>query len=749
MRAGSGRRTALTLLLLAAMTLPFFYRLGAWPLFDPDEGRNAEVAREMAASGQWAVPRFDGQPYLDKPVLLFWAVAAVFRLRGVGEASARLPSALAAVATTALTLASARLLLGPAQGLLAASIVATSPLVLAFARLVIFDMLLTALVTAALYCLLRARLGGAPARWLPAAGTAGAGGGRRRGGARGSGGGRAVARVRPPQRAWLSPLRARRRDVAPSHLERTLSSRGARLLLPRNPRLGARPVARDAARGRTGSRAPLARGRRRRAGHRVCRARHGRRGRLLHARGVQAALLPPADRHAPRHTRHGGHRRRGRPSRGGAARLCPLDGRRRRGGRRGSAARLSHSGRRILRRDTGRGDGGGGVPRDLGCGHRRGGAHAARGHRLLRAVRSGSRPRAPASARRLCGGALAAGARGAYRTRGRRRVLRGLPAGAALLSRPAAAAAERYGSRAHQQLRRRAPPPPRRAWDARPLERARGRARAPAAAVGAHHALGAAPARAARGPARCSPVRRPPQRARLSRGLRRAGRRSAGGRGRLTTERPLDGRGEPPRERVAVGAHAARHPVGEQHLVDGREQLGEVARLLVDEHPSGRAAAEDLRLQVVDLLPVAHPRLRARGAQHPRRPRAQVHAQEGRVGDEVIDVERDQRLERIAGRKRPARDLGDEIPQLPPPLLQQGAVKVRLAREDGVDRAHREAGAGGDLLQARRLEPALGEDLLGRLEHVLAVDVAARLARLFTGRGAGHQARSSIIRKIS
>ncbi len=172
MRAGSGRRTALTLLLLAAMTLPFFYRLGAWPLFDPDEGRNAEVAREMAASGQWAVPRFDGQPYLDKPVLLFWAVAAVFRLRGVGEASARLPSALAALATTALTLASARLLLGPAQGLLAASIVATSPLVLAFARLVIFDMLLTALVTAALYCLLRARLGGAPARWLPAAGAA-------------------------------------------------------------------------------------------------------------------------------------------------------------------------------------------------------------------------------------------------------------------------------------------------------------------------------------------------------------------------------------------------------------------------------------------------------------------------------------------------------------------------------------------------------------------------------------------------
>src|SRR5579871_4709896 len=172
MSGGRSRRVATALLLVAVVTLPFFYRLGAWPLFDPDEGRNAEVAREMVASGRWGVPRFDGQPYLDKPALFFWAVATAFRVGGVGETTARLPSALAAVATVGLTFAIAHLLFGARRGVLAAGIVATSPLVLVFARLVIFDMLLTALVTAALYCLLRARLGGAPARWLPAAGAA-------------------------------------------------------------------------------------------------------------------------------------------------------------------------------------------------------------------------------------------------------------------------------------------------------------------------------------------------------------------------------------------------------------------------------------------------------------------------------------------------------------------------------------------------------------------------------------------------
>ncbi|HYR95483.1 MAG TPA: glycosyltransferase, partial [Candidatus Binatus sp.] len=90
-------RIAAGFALLALAALPFFYALGRWPLIEPDEGRNAEVAREMLARGSWSVPYFNGLPYLDKPVLLFWMIAGVFRVAGIGEAAARLPSALGAV----------------------------------------------------------------------------------------------------------------------------------------------------------------------------------------------------------------------------------------------------------------------------------------------------------------------------------------------------------------------------------------------------------------------------------------------------------------------------------------------------------------------------------------------------------------------------------------------------------------------------------------------------------------------------
>ena len=69
--------------LLAAVL--FFVRLGDLPLIDPDEGRNAEVAREMAESGAWVVPTFNAIPYLDKPALYFRAVALSFGAFGRSE----------------------------------------------------------------------------------------------------------------------------------------------------------------------------------------------------------------------------------------------------------------------------------------------------------------------------------------------------------------------------------------------------------------------------------------------------------------------------------------------------------------------------------------------------------------------------------------------------------------------------------------------------------------------------------------
>src|SRR4051812_19997195 len=90
-------------LLVAGLML--FIRLGSLPLGEPDEARNAEVGREMMASGAWLVPTYDGLPYLDKPAFFFRSVAISFALLGVSEAAARLPSALSGLAMLAMLFA--------------------------------------------------------------------------------------------------------------------------------------------------------------------------------------------------------------------------------------------------------------------------------------------------------------------------------------------------------------------------------------------------------------------------------------------------------------------------------------------------------------------------------------------------------------------------------------------------------------------------------------------------------------------
>ena len=92
------------LLFLAAVALG--WNLDGYRLLDPDEGRNAEVAREMAQTNDYLVPHLDGLPYLDKPVVYFAAAAALMEVLGPTETAARLPAYAATLATIALLVAS-------------------------------------------------------------------------------------------------------------------------------------------------------------------------------------------------------------------------------------------------------------------------------------------------------------------------------------------------------------------------------------------------------------------------------------------------------------------------------------------------------------------------------------------------------------------------------------------------------------------------------------------------------------------
>ncbi len=86
----------LRFLVVAALTgIIWFSLLGYRDLFDPDEGRYAQIPAAMADSGDWLTPRLNGVKYFEKPALQYWASAVVFKLAGKGNASARLIPALA------------------------------------------------------------------------------------------------------------------------------------------------------------------------------------------------------------------------------------------------------------------------------------------------------------------------------------------------------------------------------------------------------------------------------------------------------------------------------------------------------------------------------------------------------------------------------------------------------------------------------------------------------------------------------
>jgi len=147
------------LLLAVVLAIPFIQYLGRLPLMDPDEGRYAEIPREMLERGDWITPTLNYVHYFEKPPLLYWINALSFKLFGLNEFAARLPSALCGLLTVLVTYAVARRLYGRRTALMSALILGTSSGFVLQSRIILTDMLVTFCLTAALGAFICAGLG--------------------------------------------------------------------------------------------------------------------------------------------------------------------------------------------------------------------------------------------------------------------------------------------------------------------------------------------------------------------------------------------------------------------------------------------------------------------------------------------------------------------------------------------------------------------------------------------------------------
>jgi 4-amino-4-deoxy-L-arabinose transferase-like glycosyltransferase len=93
-------RIGWAVLICATLYVCYFSHLGAIGFVGPDEPRYAWIARDMAETGDWVTPRLYGKPWFEKPPLYYWGAAICFKLFGVSEAAARLPSAISALLAT-------------------------------------------------------------------------------------------------------------------------------------------------------------------------------------------------------------------------------------------------------------------------------------------------------------------------------------------------------------------------------------------------------------------------------------------------------------------------------------------------------------------------------------------------------------------------------------------------------------------------------------------------------------------------
>jgi len=139
--------------LLALAIFLCFWGNDKTPLFDTDEPRYAQAAKEMMQRGDWVLPTFNGQPRYAKPVMFYWLLIAAYKIFGVNEFAARFWSGVAAMVIALLLYFALRTIFGQESALAASLCWLTSIAALIFAHAAITDMVLVAFMTGAIIAL--------------------------------------------------------------------------------------------------------------------------------------------------------------------------------------------------------------------------------------------------------------------------------------------------------------------------------------------------------------------------------------------------------------------------------------------------------------------------------------------------------------------------------------------------------------------------------------------------------------------
>lgn len=138
--------------LIAFFAALYVFALGRAALDPKDEGRYAEIPREMLATHDFVTPRLDGVNYFEKPPLIYWIEAGSQKLLGRSEWAVRAPVAGFALLGVLMTYGAARRLWGEGAGIGAAAALGVSAFYCAYSHILSLDLAVAVLIAGTLYC---------------------------------------------------------------------------------------------------------------------------------------------------------------------------------------------------------------------------------------------------------------------------------------------------------------------------------------------------------------------------------------------------------------------------------------------------------------------------------------------------------------------------------------------------------------------------------------------------------------------